>query len=70
VCVVAGDVADGTGSVAVVLGVVGGVDRIEQRGVDATESDVAFDAGGADATGAAGEGVSVPRPTWTASGRT
>jgi hypothetical protein len=53
----AGDVADGSGAEAVVLGVVNAVDRFVHRGagVGGGEGDVGVDAAGADVAGARGE---------------
>src|SRR5512143_3360932 len=53
----AGDVAEGSGPVAVVLVVVGAVDRVVDAGVGRAEGDVTLDPTGADAARAAGEGV-------------
>lgn len=52
--------ADGSGPVAVVLGVAGAVDSIVDAGVGLAKGDVTLDPTGADAAGAAGEGVSIP----------
>src|SRR6266545_5840047 len=58
----ADDAADDARAIGVVLGVVGGIDRGVALGVRVFEGDVEFDAISADAAGATGEGVSVPRP--------
>src|SRR5512135_2463195 len=47
----------GSGPVAVVLGLVGALDRVVDAGVGRGESDVTLDPADADAAGAAGEGV-------------
>ena len=56
----ADDGADDARPVAVVLGVVGGVDRVVHAGSGRGEGDVALDAAGADPAGAAGDGSPVP----------
>jgi hypothetical protein len=63
----AGDVADRSGSVPVVLVVVGLVDRVVTAGIGVAEDDVTGDPAGADASGAAGKRPAVPRPVWPAS---
>src|SRR6266581_1982047 len=64
----AGDVADGRRTVAVVLGLVGGVDAGLRVGRRFGEGDVTFGATGADAAGAAGLRLAVPGSVGAADG--
>jgi len=59
---------DGTGPEAVVLGVVGVIDRRLGALRRPVEADVGLNATGADATGPAGSGVAIPGALGTASG--
>jgi hypothetical protein len=64
----AGHVDDGSGPVPVVLGVVGGVDGVVDVGIGSTEGDLPLDPAGADAPGAAGKRVAIPRSLRSAGG--